>query len=157
MKAASLKEIKLELGALHPQQLLELCLRLAKYKKENKELLTYLLFEKIDENQYKCNVKLLADEMFEGVNKSSSYQAKKTIRKILRTINKYIKYSGDKQTEMDLLIYFCKKLRKTGFPLRINSALGNIYLRQVQRIRKTLSTLHDDLQYDYAEEIKPLL
>ena len=73
MKAASLKEIKLELGALHPQQLLELFLRLAKYKKENKELLTYLLFEKIDENQYVCNVKLLADEMFEGVNKSSSY------------------------------------------------------------------------------------
>lgn len=58
---------------------------------------------------------------------------------------------------MDLLIYFCKKLRKTGFPLRINSVLGNIYLRQVQRIRKTLSTLHEDLQYDYAEEIKPLL
>jgi len=44
MKAASSKEIKSALIEQSPTQLTELCLRLARFKKENKELLTYLLF-----------------------------------------------------------------------------------------------------------------
>jgi hypothetical protein len=157
MKTASLKELKLELSTLQPQQVVELCVKLAKYKKENKELLTYLLFESYDEQLYIKEVKVQVDELFGDVNKSNIYLAKKTIRKILRTVNKYIKYSGSKQTELELLIYFCKKLRKAGVPLYANTALGNIYVRQIQKIKKTLATLHEDLQYDYLEEIKPLL
>lgn len=157
MKTASLKELKLELSTLQPQQVVELCVKLAKYKKENKELLTYLLFESYDEQLYIKEVKVQVDELFGDVNKSNIYLAKKTIRKILRTVNKYIKYSGSKQTELDLLIYFCSKLRRFGLPLYTNTALGNIYVRQIQKIKKTLATLHEDLQYDYIEEIKPLL
>jgi hypothetical protein len=157
MKAASLKEIKLELNTLLPHQVVELCMRLAKYKKENKELLTYLLFESSDEQLYIKEIKSQLDELFNDVNKSNLYLAKKTLRKILRTVTKYIKYSGSKQTELELLIYFCIKLRKVGVPLHANTALGNIYVRQIQKIKKTLATLHEDLQYDYLEEIKPLL
>ena len=40
MKAATIHEIKQELVTLKPAALSELCLRLAKFKKENKELLT---------------------------------------------------------------------------------------------------------------------
>jgi hypothetical protein len=156
MKAASLKELKTELHTLHPAKVLELCMHLAKYKKENKELLTYLLFEAQNERLYLKEIKEQIDEQFEGVNKSSVYLAKKTIRKILRTTNKYIKYSGLKQTEVDLLIYFCKKIRKTGIPLRANTVLGNIYMRQLLKIKKSLATLHEDLQYDYAADVKLL-
>jgi len=157
MKAASLKELKAEFSMLPKEQLLGLCLHLAKYKKENKELLSYLLFESHDEQSYISEVKIIIDEQFEGVNKSNLYLAKKTIRKILRTANKYIKYSGSKQTEVELLIYYCKRLRKSGVSLRANTALGNIYLRQIQRITKALATLHEDLQYDYSEELKLLV
>ena len=48
MKASTVSELKEELKHLPPAQLLELCLRLARFKKENKELLTYLLFEAHD-------------------------------------------------------------------------------------------------------------
>ncbi len=65
-----------------------------------------------------------------------------------------IKYSGSKQTVVELLIYFCKKVRKTGLPLRINTVLGNIYMRQIDRIKKVLLTLHEYLLHYYAEEIK---
>ena len=157
MKAASLKELKEELHTLHPTKVLELCIHLAKYKKENKELLTYLLFEAHDEQSYIKEVKEQIDEGFSGINKSNLYLAKKGLRKILRTTNKYIKYSGSKQTEVELLIYFCKKTKKTGIPLPINTALGNIYIRQIQKIKKALSTLHEDLQYDYNEEMKLVL
>ena len=57
MKAASIREIKQVLENSTKTELSEVCLRLAKYKKENKELLTYLLFEADDEQNYLQNVK----------------------------------------------------------------------------------------------------
>ncbi len=117
MKPASLKEIKTEIELLHPRRLQELCLRMVKFKKENKELLTYLLFEAHDEDAYIKGVESHIDELFTEVNKSNTYLAKKTIRKILRAANKYIKFSGSKQTEVEILIHFCKKLKKSGIPL----------------------------------------
>ena len=57
MKAATVHQIKQELKTLQPEELLELCLRLSKFKKENKELLTYLLYESADEATYVESVK----------------------------------------------------------------------------------------------------
>ena len=157
MKAASVKEIKTELQMLFPGQLLNICMHLIKYKKENKEFLSYLLFEAQDEPNYISEIKLLLDEQFQNVNDSSLYLAKKTIRKALRTANKHLKYSGLKQTEVEVLIYYCKKVRETRLSLKENTVLGNLYQRQLIRINKALSTLHEDLQYDYSEEIKELI
>jgi hypothetical protein len=156
MKPASLKEIKTELKILHPARLQEICIQVARFKKENKELLSYLLFESEDEQAYIRDVKLQLDELFKEVKKTNSYIAKKTVRKILAFANKQIKYSGQKQTEVEIVIHFCKKLRKSGISLPSNTVLGNIYLRQVLRIKKSLSTLHEDLQFDYSEELKLL-
>lgn len=154
MKTASLKEIKTELDLLHPRRIQEICMRMAKFRKENKELLTYLLFEAGDEPAYIKGVKSLIDELFKEINKSNIYYAKKTIRKILRVANKYIKYSGSKQTEVEILIHFSKQLKRSGLRLTENSVLGNIYNRQLQKIHKAIATLHEDLQYDYSEEIR---
>lgn len=156
MKVASLKEIKTELNSLHPNRVLELCMHLIKYKKENKELLSYLLFEAYDEPFFIKETKQEIDILFADVNKHNMYLAKKTVRKILRITNKYIKYSGSKQTEVELLLYFCIKFRKSGIPCHSNTVLGNMYVRQVAKINKALSTLHDDLQFDYAEKLKLL-
>jgi hypothetical protein len=152
MKTASLKELKTELGRIHPARLAELCIQLSKYKKENKELLTYLIFDAYDEKAYIEAVKLQTDELFKEVNKTNSYLAKKSIRKILAMVNKQIKFSGSRQTEVELLLHFCKKLRKSGVPLHANSALGNVYQRQVLKIDKALHSLHEDLQFDYSGE-----
>lgn len=56
MKAASLKEIKTELDQRSTQELLELCLRLSKFKKENKESysLIYYLNPKMKQLSYKA-------------------------------------------------------------------------------------------------------
>lgn len=157
MKAASLKLIKTELDLLHPERVKALCLQMAKFRKENKELLSYLLFESDDERTYIKDIKSEMDELFTEINKSNLYFAKKSIRKILRIANKYIKYSGSKQTEVEILIYFCNKTKKSGIPLAQNTVLGNIYFRQMIKINKALATLHEDLQYDYAAEIKNLI
>jgi hypothetical protein len=156
MKPASLKLIKTELDFLHPDRIKELCLQMAKFRKENKELLSYLLFEADNEQAFINDVKSQLNELFTEVNKSNLYFAKKTIRKILRTANKYIKYSGSKQTEVEILIYFCKAFKASGIPMSVNTALGNIYHRQIVKIKKALTTLHEDLQFDYSAEIRML-
>ena len=125
---------------------------MVKFRKENKELLSYLLFESFDEQAYIKDVKLEIDELFKEVNKSNLYLAKKTIRKILRIANKHIKYSGSKQTEVEILIHFCKAIKRSGISLAVNTALGNIYLRQLKKINKAMLTLHEDLQFDYSRK-----
>ncbi|QGY47479.1 hypothetical protein GM418_28555 [Maribellus comscasis] len=156
METASLSEIKKELKVLSPQQLQEILLRLAKYKKENKELLSYLLFEAFNQQAYIESVKEEIDEQFKNLNQSSFYLAKKTLRKVLRTTKKYIRFSGSKEVEIELLIYFCLKIRKSG--LRINSSrvVMNMYINQVKRIRKVLSMLHEDIRLDYEEALNRL-
>ena len=57
MKAATLNELKQEITTLTPKQVLDICMRLAKHKKENKELITYLLFEANDEETFIKNIK----------------------------------------------------------------------------------------------------
>lgn len=156
MKAASLKEIKTELETLYPEQILNICMRLAKYKKENKELLTYLLFSAIDEKGFIDDVKAMVNQQFREMNRSNIYFSKKTIRKSLRTVNKFIRYSGSDQTEVELLIFFCNKIKNSRIAWRKSTALVNLYQRQLLRINKALKQLHEDLQYDYGNEIKKI-
>ncbi len=157
MKSASLSELKKELSGLSPQRLTELCLQLAKYKKDNKELLTYLLYESENEEAYVQSIKNEMDELFEEVNTDNAYYAKKGFRKILRTITKYIKYSGNKETEITLLIYFCQGMKKSGVAISRNTVLTNLYEGQVKKINKAISKLHEDLQFDYAAQLTGII
>ena len=130
LKTATISELKQELQTLAPGRLLELCLRLTKYKKENKELLTYLLFEADDEQGYIVSVKQTIDEGFAELPKANLYLTKKSLRKTLRITNKFIKYTASKQVEAELLIYFCQQLKKSGIPIHKSNALGNLYQQQ---------------------------
>ena len=94
MQTSSIAQLKKEVQTLPYPQLVEVCMRLAKYKKENKELLHYLLFESTNETQFINQTKQEIDTLFEEVNTSHVYYAKKTIRKILRFVTKQAKYSG---------------------------------------------------------------
>lgn len=156
MKAASISVLKKELSLLPPKDVMEICMRLAKFKKENKELLSYQLFEANDEPNYIISVKSEIDAQFAEINRSTMYYIKKSIRKILRTTHKYIRYSGIRRTEVELLIYFCTKLKTSGIPINASTALSNLYQAQFQKIENALATLHEDLQYDYEQELKIL-
>jgi hypothetical protein len=156
MKAVTVKELKEELQLRSPKELRDLCLRLSRFKKENKELLTYLLFESSDESLFKENVKMEIDEQFELINRESYYFIKKSVRKILRMTRKYIRYSLNKQTEVDLMIHFCKRLKSLSPSMQKSQGLINLYNRQIDTILKKVSALHEDLQFDYGLEIEEL-
>ncbi len=157
MKAATVVQIKKELQHRNPDELLQLCLRLSKFKKENKELLTYLLFEADDEAGYLETVKTEVDLWFSEINTNSYFYIKKSVRKILRNLKKYIRYSGKKETEVELLLHFCDNLKTFSPSIQRNTTLLNIYQRQLDYVQKKITALHADLQYDYGlllEELK---
>ena len=156
MKTATIHEIKQELSTVKPAELVDLCLRLSKFKKENKELLTYLLFEAHNEQAYVESVKKEIRELFEEINQSHLYFAKKSLRKIIRVINKYCRYSGSRQTEVDLRLYFCQVLNESGIPVYHNTVINNLYQSQLKKIETVIATLHEDLQYDYQKELRDL-
>jgi len=156
MEIASISIIKKELKILPPDELQNIIYRLAKYKKENKELLSYLLFEAHNEQAYIQSVKEEIDIQFLSLNMSSFYLAKKTIRKVLKTTNKYIRFSGNKETEIQLLIYFLQQLKKSKINYKSSRVIFNLYINQIKRINKVLNMLHEDIQYDYREEVEAL-
>lgn len=156
MKASSVNEIKKELRELDPDTLQDICMRLAKYKKENKELLTYLLFEAHNEQAYIENVKEEIGEQFKTLPQGNVYFIKKSLRKILRFANRQIKYSAIKQTELDIRIHFCTKMKEARVPINSNTVLNNLYQQQIKKINALLSKLPEDLQSDYEREVKHL-
>ena len=156
MKPAGVKAIKEELKIRSREELTELCLNLSKFKKENKELLTYLLFEAEDENYFIEGIKEEIKTQFEEVNRKSYYYVKKSIRKILRNTKKNIRYSKKKQTEVELILFFCKMLVEFSPSIKKSIPLTNIFEREILRVQKIIFLLDPDLQHDYGIEINDM-
>ena len=117
MKVSSISELKKELQLLSAKELSELCVYIAKYKKDNKEYLDYLLFSAHDKEAFIKEVKEEIDLYFSSIDdRANLYYIKKSLRKILRLVNKYCKYVGDKALNAELHIYFCKKLKNSSIP-----------------------------------------
>jgi hypothetical protein len=154
MKAASVNELKKELESKNHIELLSFCMRLARFKKENKELLTFLLFEADDIITYVENVKEEITGLFNEINSSNIYYIKKGVRKILRYLNKYIKFSSSKQAEAEMRIHFCNCMIQFSTSLKKSNQLLNMYKGQLKKIDETLATLHADLQYDLKKQLK---
>ena len=157
MKPVTIKKIKDELHYKSSQELIELCLKLSKFKKENKELLSYLLFDVEDEVTYIYNVNEYSTLLFGDINTKSFFYIRKSVRKILKLTKKYIRYSKKKETEVELLLHFCKELKKVSPSISKSPRLLNVYNRQLILIKKAIATLHEDLQYDYQLEFDQLL
>lgn len=156
MKAATLSEIKKELKQQDPEEIMQICLRLGRFKKDNKELLTYLLFDANDEEGYISSIKYEIDDMIEEINTSHLYYAKKGLQKINRNLNKYIRYSGNKQTEVEVLLHFARSIKDSGIAIHRSSVISNMYDRLLAKTKKALSSLHEDIQADYEYELEQL-
>ncbi len=156
MDSASLAQIRKELKTLSREEVVELCNKLLKYKRDNKELVNYLLFESQDEDAYVSRIKEDVSEAFAATNTRGFYLAKKSIRRALRIANKYIKYSDVPETELDVLLHFCEEMRDLNLDYRRSKVMTNLYERQIVKIKDIYSDLHEDLQYDFSSRIEAL-
>jgi hypothetical protein len=156
MKSASIAEIKQQLKEIPTARLVEHCLQLARFKKDNKEFLTYLLFEADDLQNYIKNVKEAIDESFAEINTSNLYYVKKSLRKILRMANKHIRYTSNKTAEAEILMHYLTNFKGLKISFHKSTAITNLYAAQLKKISAALDTMHEDLQYDYKQELQRL-
>jgi hypothetical protein len=155
MKVISLQELKKEFAQLPPEELVELCIALAKYKKDNKEYAGYLLFESHNKKLFIKEIKKEVDtKMDELKQQPNLYYVKKGLRAILRQIIKYSKYLNDKTLTAELHIYFCSKLKESGIPNKKSTRLVNLYAQQLKKINALIVTFHEDLQADYLNDLE---
>ncbi|WP_211166241.1 hypothetical protein [Mucilaginibacter robiniae] len=152
----SLQTIRKELQQLDSSQISALCLRLAKYKKENKELLSYLLFEADNEPHYIESVKQEMEQLFKELP-SRSFQAAKSLRKVLRLMNKHVKFMASKAAEIELLVFYGQQYlqyidRHTSYkPVR------QLLIKPLEKAGKLVNSLHEDLQYDHLPAFEQLV
>lgn len=157
MKSATIAELRKELATLNAEKTADLTLRLARFKKENKELLTFLLYEADDIPGFITGVKEEMDDEFLKMNRDTVYLAKKSLRKILRMINKFSRYIGTTEAEVELLIHFIGNIHQSNIPYRGGAVISNLYDTQVKKIQKLIRELEEDLQYDWQREFDKAL
>ncbi|TWU45800.1 hypothetical protein Q31b_09760 [Novipirellula aureliae] len=152
MKAATISQLKKELAKLDREDLLDVCVRLAKFKVESKELLTYLLMKSHDEIGYADE---LCDEIDLHLNTSGKIH-KKTLRKVIRWMDKSLRFSGDKETELQVRIHFCRRIKDMRIRFGGCRVSENMYAAQLKKIDKAIERVHPDLQFDYNRQLSGL-
>ena len=155
MKAAGTQEIKEDLKSLSQKEVVELCLRLVRFKKENKELLSFILFESGDKQGYVDTIKHEITDAFATLP-SSRYFIQKGLRKLLKDISRYCRYMADKEAEAQLRLYFCRTMKLYGMASHKHQATMNLYKSQLDKIQELIHQLHEDLQYDYQKLLNEL-
>lgn len=155
MTAPGLKELKKELQHLSHAELAAICLRMARYKKENKELLGFLLFDAGDVLQYAGMVKASLEADFGNLPRPA-YNSIKALRKILRTLTRHARYTASKQAELEMLLWFCESYLSYADTRSSYKPLRTLFTRQLEKISKIIPKLHEDLQYDYKTEMNAI-
>lgn len=156
MSKYSIKNFKDELKHLDSKELADLLIKLTRFKAESKEYLGFLLFQSHDIQSFVVQVKAEIDKEFLVINTDSPFYVKKSLRKILRKIRLYSRYTGQKENEIEWLLYFCRNLGSLDKSLMRNHQLQKIYNLQLETIAKKISTVHEDLQYDFRLELEEL-
>jgi len=156
MKKENLRDLKKELEILEPEDLIKVALRLAKLKTENKELLAYLLFDAEDPLNYAEGLKEDVLSPFNG-EFQTTYHFTKSIRKSLRLIAKYLRFTSNRQGETELLLFLVNAYHQNYKHQYRTAALSKIVFRCLEKAETNISKLHEDLQADYTETLNDLL
>lgn len=150
-----LSDLKKELLVLSKPELIQLCLRVAKLKRENKELLAYLIYDVEDPLFYAEKLKPELKEVFEQPFQHAYYLTK-SIRKVMRLIAKYYRFTSNKQGETELLIYLVDEFHKSWRNEYRYQALGKVIFRCLEKAESNLKKIDEDFRADFEEPIAQL-
>ena len=156
MKIASLAEIKKELQHLSQKELITLIADLSKFSMDNK---LFLYFKLYGREQPGLFAEMVQEELindFRNGNQRNAHYAKKSAQAIRRKLNKYLKFTKDKPTQIELISFFCEMLYEYGYLMYRHPVIENLYLLQVGKVERLLGQMHEDLQFDYRDKVKEL-
>ncbi len=151
-----LSDLKKELLELSKPELIQLCLRVAKLKRENKELLAYLIFDSEDPLFYAQKLKPEIKEVFEQPFQHAYYLTK-SIRKAMRLITKYYRFTSNKQGETELLIYLVEEFYLSWRNEYRYQALGKVIFRCLEKAQSNLKKIDEDFRADFEDPINELV
>jgi hypothetical protein len=139
---------------LPPQRLAELCSALAKYKKEIKEYLGYLLFDDSDRVAYVEEVGHELRALVEAIDPSqNAYFTKKNLRRIQRAMNRYCRFVGEPGAAAEIRLQFLRALQNTAIPFRQHAQLQNIVDQEKKRTRMLIEDIHEDIRTDFEKAL----
>ena len=156
MQLPSLTAIKAELKHLSEKDLIALVSDLSKFSRENKAFLYFKLNEKENPRLF---IEMVQEELareFQLANTKHYHVAKKAAQGIRRKLNKFLKLNKNKADQIEVIEYFCKNLINHAYLEFHHPVIDNLYASQVRKIETLVSSLHEDLQYDYENTIKEL-
>lgn len=156
MEIPSLARIKKELQELSQKELIELLLGLAKFNRDNKAFLYFKVFERDNPQLFLEQVKDELELAFMDANVRNYHVAKKSAQGIRRKLNKSLKLTKDKTVQVELVLFFCEQMNKYGFLDFRYPVLENIYNMQLGKAERIINTLHEDLQYDFQQQLEGL-
>ncbi len=142
-------DLKKELQQLSNPEIITLCLRLARFKKENKELITYLLFKADNPDAFVREYKEEMDGQFKQIG-NKGYFAVKTLRKIASQMNNQIRYAGLEVVKTELLLHFCSNYIHFVDLYTNYKPLRNVFYRYAEKAKASIEKLHEDLRHDYG-------
>lgn len=150
-----LSDIKKELALLDKAQLMALCTRMAKLKKENKEFLSYLISDADDPQFYAEKLKAELDVVWKEPF-YSVWALNKSLRKSLRLISKYRRFTSHLRGELELMLHFQQGFFdhwKHGFNNRRFESMSDQNLR---KIHKLFGQIDEEFRADYQAQIDDL-
>ena len=156
MKIASLAEIKKELQHLPQKELIGLISDLSKFSTDNKLFLYFKLYGRDHPGLFAEMVQEELVRDFRNGNTRNAHHAKKSAQAVRRKLNKFLKFTKYKATQIDLISFFCEMLFEYGYLMYRHPVIENLYLLQVGKVERLLSQMHEDLQFDYQDKVKEL-
>ena len=160
MKAAKISELKKELAKLDHDELFDVCVRLAKFKVESKELLTYLLMKADNEIGY-------ADELCDEIDASFNALSVDAVR-VRGNRGEFIRrrcaklFAGwtnpcdsrvTKRLSCRCGSTFAGKIKEKRIRFGSCRVSANLYATQLKKIDKAIEKVHPDLQFDYNQQV----
>lgn len=155
MKPKKISDIKKALKLLSEQELMTVIQKLAAFKVENKDLLTYLLFYKNAEQTYTDEMINQLSNDFQELNKSNAYYIRKGLRKLEKKLNKHARILKNGHMEIQIWIAFLRHFKQEIAPDH-RRQLSKLQERLFIKAEKKICDLHPDLQYDYKKELNTL-
>jgi hypothetical protein len=156
MEIASLAQIKKELQLLSQKELIAVIADLAKFSTDNKLFLYFQLYGRDSPELFKEMVQQELVNEFLMANTRNYHYAKKSAQAIRRKLNKFLKFTRDKPTQIELIAFFCEMIYEYGYLAFGHPVIENLYQLQLGKIEKLLSQFHEDLQYDYQLKVEEL-
>ncbi|MFC1223509.1 hypothetical protein ACFE6N_06850 [Pedobacter sp. BG31] len=163
MKLSEHKDLKTAIAALPVKEKDKLLLRLVAKDKVLTEHLHYKLLEdETDLEDRKERIKAEVEEQITELKKLNAKEALVKVRKMITAVNHFYKVTKDPVGEVELKLFILNTIpldyKKSIFGYRDFMMLFSVYyIKTVAVTINKFKKLHEDLQFDFAENLNQLL